>query len=84
MTGAATVVWFLGRKKTSKDTPKGVRITKSEGLQEAQRAVQESAARHREVSNQQGVVARVVHSLAEVRENNNFAAKIRTAMGGDE
>lgn len=83
MTGAA-VVWFLGRKKTPKPKSGGVKMAKSEGLREAQRAVQESTARKEQVSSQKGAVARVAHSLAEIRQNNHFADKIRIAMGGDQ
>lgn len=84
MTGAATVVWFLGRKRAAKPKTGGVKMAKSEGLREAQRAVQESAARKERVSSQQGVVSRVTHSLAEIRRDNHFADRIRIAMGGDQ
>ena len=85
MTGAVAVAWFLKRKKTPKPkTSGGVKIVKSEGLREAQRAVQESAARKEQVSRQQGAVSRVAHSLAEIRQNNHFADRIRTAMGGEQ
>lgn len=85
MTGAVAVVWFLGRKKTPKPKQDStVNITKSDGLQEAQLAVRESAARKERVSKQKGTVSRVTNSLAEIRQNNHFADKIRTAMGGEQ
>lgn len=87
MTGAATVVWFLGKGKPRKsETPDDhtVELVKPDSRLEAQRAVQESAARSERVSRQRGAVSRVVHSLAEIRENNHFAENIRIAMGGKE
>lgn len=85
MTGAATVVWFLGKRRTRKTDPDhAVELTKPDTRLEAQRAVQESVARSEKVTKQRGTVSRVVHSLAEIRESNHFADKIRIAMGGDE
>lgn len=84
MTGAATVVWFLGRSRKTPKEVKPVGLTKPESLQEAQRAIRESAARASDVQAQRGTVARVVERLAEVRKANNFAHGIRAAMGGEE
>ncbi|QJD53975.1 hypothetical protein SEA_GALACTICA_27 [Streptomyces phage Galactica] len=79
------MVWFLGRKRKEHKPDRGsggVSIAKSPGVQEAQRAVKESAARHRSIADQRGVVERVVSSLAEVRKENHFSEKVRYAMGG--
>lgn len=85
MTGAATVVWFLGRSKKTRPEPvKPVALNKPEAIQEAQRAIRESAARASDVQAQRGTVTRVVARLAEVRKANNFAHGIRAAMGGEE
>jgi hypothetical protein len=86
MTGAATVVWFLGKGKPREPdrTHDEVELLKPDSRLEAQRAVQESAARNEKATQQRGAVSRLAHSLAEIRENNHFADKIRIAMGGDE
>ena len=83
MTGAATVVWFLGRKPKARPAPESIELDKSPSRVEAQQALHESAARNAEATGQRGLVTRVVSSLAEVRENNHFAENIRAAMGGD-
>lgn len=86
MTGAATVVWFLGRKRDARksDEGGGVSLDKPESRTEAERAVRESAERQQEATGQRGVVSKLVYSLAEVRKDNHFAEGIRTAMlGGD-
>lgn len=84
MTGAATVVWFLGKGKPRKPDDHSIELSKPDSRLEAQRAVQESAARNEKATQQRGAVSRLAHSLAEIRENNHFADKIRIAMGGDE
>lgn len=85
MTGAAAVVWFLGKHpKNTRLKVESVMLEKPEGRVEAEQAVRESAARSSAITRQRAAVSRVVHSLAEIRENNHFADKIRTAMGGDE
>jgi hypothetical protein len=80
-------VWFLGKGKPREPDPvveDAVELTKPDSRLEAQRAVQESAARGAAAARQRGAVSRLAHSLAEIRENNHFADKIRIAMGGDE
>ncbi len=85
MTGATAVVWFLGRSsKARSEQSEPVRLVKTEAIQEAQRAVRESADRADEVQRQRGTVTRMVARLVEVREANNFARGIRAAMGGKE
>jgi len=74
-------VWFRGKRKAS-----AVSITKPDNLperREAEQAVRESAVRGMQAASQRGVVARVVGSLAEVRERNHFAESIKAALGGD-
>ena len=81
MTGATTVVWFRGKRRAST-----VSITKPDNLperREAEQAVRESTVRGDQAASQRGVVARLAHSLAEVRERNHFAENIKTALGGD-
>lgn len=87
MTGAATVVWFLGRSRKaprSEESEGTVELAKTEGMQEARQAVRESSARASRVQQQRGTVAKVVERLAEVRKSNNFAQGIKAAMGGEE
>lgn len=84
MTGAATVVWFLGRKPKARPNLEHVELDKPDGRIEAQQAVNEANTRHRLIAGQRGIVDRVVSSLAEVRKNNHFAENIRAAMGGEE
>lgn len=87
MTGAVTVVWFLGRK-TKKSPPPGstdcVDLEKPDSRVEAQRALRESAERKSAIQSQRGAVTRVAQSLAEIRKNNHFAESIRAAMGGEQ
>jgi len=87
MTGAVTVVWFLGKRRTRRNPEEdtGVSLIKPQERTEAEQALRESAARKSAVQSQRGRVARAVDSLAEVRKRNNFAEGIRTAMlGGDQ
>lgn len=83
MTGAATVVWFLGRKPKETRPAKAVKLAKPSGIQEAHRAVAESAARNKVASKQRGLVERTVASLVEIRKANHLAENINRAMGGD-
>lgn len=86
MTGAATVVWFLGRKghvRSPEDSDAHVELDKPDTRIEAQQAVRDSVARSQQVTGQRGVVSRVVTSLAEIRRENHFGENIRAAMGGD-
>lgn len=84
-------MWFrsngVRRRKAGRDEGNDpsttVILTKSHGRVEAQQAVAESAARHNMAQAQRGMVARVVAGLAEIRENNGFAEKIRVAMEGE-
>ena len=87
MTGALTVVWFLGRRRTPRrdpDNDPGVSLAKPVERVEAEQAVRESLARQSAVRSQRGMVSRVVHSLAQIREENHFADKVRTAMLGED
>lgn len=73
---------FRGKKHN--DSPDPVILDKASNLEqrrEAEQAVRESLVRASRVAQQRGVVARLVASLAEVREQNHFADGIRAAMG---
>jgi hypothetical protein len=75
------VAWFRGSKRRDR-SDKPISLNKPESRTEAEQAVRESAARMNQVQQQRGVVIRLVDSLAEVRQENNFSEKIRAAMGG--
>lgn len=82
MTGAVAVVWFRGKRRPART----VALAKPDNLpqrREAEQAVRESSARASLAATQRGSVARVVSSLAEVRERNHFADSIRAAYGGE-